>query len=458
MRFAPGTQASRPGAKALKSLGFGRKNERASLTSRAPWEVRLAALEPEAEETEVAIVGAGLVGGTLACALAAHGVKTTLVDRLDPGAMTQSRFDGRASAVAASGQRLLRAIGIWPHLADSGEPIREIRVSDGDAPLFLHYAYTEVGEEFLGIMAENRFLRAAAFARMGELNDKLRLIAPAGVARLTQTSDAAVLHLTDGRKIAARLVVAAEGRESKLRAQAGITVTGWSYPQVAIVATIGHEKPHRGIAHERFLPAGPFAILPLPDAEGVHRSSLVWTERADAADTYLALNDAHFLAEIDERVGGFLGKLSLIGPRFSHPLGLQFAQSYVKGRLVLAGDAAHGIHPIAGQGLNLGFRDVAALTEVIVDARKLGLDIANPDALGRYERWRRADNLVMAGVTDVLNRLFSNDIAPIKAARDIGLAIVNRIPPLKRQFMRHAMGTVGDLPRLMRGPGSPTPA
>jgi 2-octaprenyl-6-methoxyphenol hydroxylase len=403
-----------------------------------------------AEQVDVAIVGAGLVGSTLACALAAHGVKTALIDRLDPGAMTHDRFDGRASAVAASGQRLLRAIGIWAHVADRGEPIREIRVSDGDAPLFLHYAYTDVGDEFLGTMAENRVLRAATFARMAELSDRLDVIAPAAVSHMRETADAAVLHFADGRTLAARLVVAAEGRESKLRDQAGVTVTGWTYPQTAIVATIGHEKSHRGIAHERFLPAGPFAILPLPDDAGVHRSSLVWTERADAARAYLALNDAHFLAEIDERVGGFLGRLSLIGPRFSHPLGLQFAQTYVKGRLVLAGDAAHGIHPIAGQGLNLGYRDVAALTEVIVDAKRLGLDIANPDALGRYERWRRADNLMMAGVTDILNRLFSNDVGPIKAVRDLGLAIINRVPPLKRRFMRQAMGIAGDLPRLMR--------
>jgi len=403
-----------------------------------------------AEQVDVAIVGAGLVGGTLACALAAHGVKTALLDRLDPRAMTHERFDGRASAVAASGQRLLRAIGVWPHLENRGEPIREIRVSDGDAPLFLHYAYTDVGDEFLGTMAENRHLRVATLTRMAELESRLHLIAPAEVSHMSETADAAVLHLADGREIKASLVVAAEGRESKLRDQAGIAVTGWTYPQIAIVATIGHEKPHRGIAHERFLPAGPFAILPLPDEGGVHRSSLVWTERADAAGAYLALNDAHFLVEIDERVGGFLGSLSLIGPRFSHPLGLQFTQTYVKGRLVLAGDAAHGIHPIAGQGLNLGYRDVAALTEMIVDAKRLGLDIANPDALGRYERWRRADNLMMAGITDVLNRLFSNDVGPIKAARDLGLAIINRVPPLKRRFMREAMGTVGDLPRLMR--------
>ncbi|MGE3335540.1 MAG: UbiH/UbiF/VisC/COQ6 family ubiquinone biosynthesis hydroxylase [Rhodospirillaceae bacterium] len=403
-----------------------------------------------AESVDVAIVGAGLVGSTLACALAAHGVRCALVDRIDPKGMTHDRFDGRASAVAASGQRLLSAIGIWPHLAGRCEPIREIRVSDGEAPLFLHYAYTDVGDEFLGTMAENRHLRAATFARMAELSDSLTLVAPAAVSHMSENPDAAVLHLADGRRIDAALVVAAEGRESKLRDTARIAVTGWTYPQVAIVATIGHEKPHRGIAHERFLPSGPFAILPLPDDGGTHRSSLVWTERAAAAQSYLALNDAHFLAEIDERVGGFLGKLSLIGPRFSHPLGLQFAATYAKGRLALVGDAAHGIHPIAGQGLNLGYRDVAALTEVIVDARKLGLDIANPDALSRYERWRRADNLMMAGVTDLLNRLFSNDVDPIKAIRVLGLGLVHRLPPLKKLFMRHAMGTVGDLPRLMR--------
>lgn len=403
-----------------------------------------------AERVEVAIVGAGLVGGTLACALACHGVKTALVDQVDPRAMTTDRFDGRASAVAASGQRMLGAIGVWPHLAGRYEPIREIRVSDGDAPLFLHYNHAEIGPEFLGMMAENRHLRAATFARMAELKDKVHLIAPAVVSHMSQTSDAAVLHLADGRTITASMVVTAEGRESKLRDQAGIKVTGWNYPQVAIVATIGHEKTHHGIAHERFLPAGPFAILPLPDEDGVHRASLVWTERASAAAGYIALDEAAFLTEIDERVGGFFGRLSLIGPRFSHPLGLQFAARYTHGRLVLAGDAAHGIHPIAGQGLNLGYRDAAALTEVILDARRLGLDIANPDALGRYERWRRADNLMMAGVTDVLNRLFSNDVGPIKAARDLGLGIVNRISPLKRVFMRHAMGTIGDLPRLMR--------
>jgi 2-octaprenyl-6-methoxyphenol hydroxylase len=405
---------------------------------------------PKAIRADVAIVGAGLVGGTLACALGRFGIKTAVIDRVNPAAMVATTFDGRASAVALSARRMLNAIGLWEHMAAS-EPIREIRVSDGQSPFFLHYDHADLGSDFLGFMAENRHLRMAIAATMANLSDTLTIISPAGVADMTQTADDITLTLDDGRTVTAKLAVSAEGRGAKLRELANIPVTGWTYPQVAIVATIGHARSHDGIAHEHFLPAGPFAILPLPDDNGVHRSSLVWTERAEAAAGFLALPEEQFLAEIAERVGGFLGELSLIGPRFSHPLGLQFAARYGAGRLVLAGDAAHGIHPIAGQGLNLGFRDVAALTEIITDARDLGLDLAHPEGMARYERWRRADNLLMAGVTDVLNRLFSNDIAPVRMARDLGLGIVNRIPPLKKLLMRHAMGTVGDVPRLMRG-------
>jgi len=400
---------------------------------------------------EVAIVGAGLVGGTLAAALARFGVKTVVIDRLDPAATIAADFDGRASAVALSGQRFLSAIGSWPHLATQNEPIREIRVSDGSSPFFLHYDHAEVGDAPLGFMAENRHLRAAIAAELRAQDAPPLVLAPAAVTAMSQTADAVTLTLADGRAVRASLVVSAEGRDAKLRTLAGIGVTGWTYPQVAIVATIGHARPHDGIAHEHFLPAGPFAILPLPDEKNVHRSSLVWTERAELAAGYLALSDDAFLGEIQERVGGFLGDLSLIGPRFSHPLGLQFAAQYSKGRLVLAGDAAHGIHPIAGQGLNLGLRDVAALTEIIVDAKQLGLDLAHPEGMARYQRWRRSDNLIMAGVTDVLNRLFSNDVTPLRMARDVGLGIVNKLPPVKKLLMRHAMGTVGDLPRLMRG-------
>jgi len=404
--------------------------------------------------TDVVIVGAGLVGGTLACALARYGVKTAVIDRIDPAAMVAPAFDGRASAVALSSQRFLRTIGLWDGMTGRHAPIREIRVSDGASPFFLHYDHAEIGDEPLGFMAENRHLREAIGAQMRALDNPPLILAPASVAAMRQSTDAVTLTLTDGRSVQASLAISAEGRNAQLRDLAGIGVTGWTYPQVAIVATIGHARAHDGIAHEHFLPAGPFAILPLPDdANGVHRSSLVWTERENLAAGFLALPDAAFLAEIAERVGGFLGDLSLIGPRFSHPLGLQFASRYSEHRLVLAGDAAHGIHPIAGQGLNLGYRDAAALTEIIVDAKQLGLDLAHPEGMARYQRWRRTDNLMMAGVTDVLNRLFSNDIAPVRMARDAGLGVVNRLPSVKKFLMRHAMGTVGDLPRLMRGEG-----
>src|SRR4051812_26559895 len=399
--------------------------------------------------SEIAIVGAGLIGGALAVSLARHGVASVLIDRLDPGAALDEGFDGRASAVAASSQVLLAAIGVWPQVA-APEPIREIRVSDGNAPFFLHYDHGLLGDGPLGYMAENRDLRRALARAIGAHGALIAVRAGRAVTDLHDGADAARLTLDNGETLNVRLVIAAEGRESALRERAGIAVTGWRYPQVGIVATIGHERAHRGIAHERFLPAGPFAILPLASEGGVHRSSLVWTERAEMASHYLALAEKAFLNEIAERVGDFLGELSLIGPRFSHPLGLQFAARYTKGRLVLIGDAAHAIHPIAGQGLNLGWRDVAALTEIVVEARALGLDPAHPEALARYERWRRGDNLLMAAMTDGLNRLFSNDIGPIRVARDLGLAAVNRIKPLKRFFMRHAMGQVGDLPRLMR--------
>ncbi|MBL8629556.1 MAG: UbiH/UbiF/VisC/COQ6 family ubiquinone biosynthesis hydroxylase, partial [Rhodospirillaceae bacterium] len=395
---------------------------------------------------------------SLALGLAKYGVRTTVIDKLAPRAGISPTFDGRASAIAASSQKLLAGVGLWDRMAIKAEPILDIRVSDGPSLLFVHYDHADLGEGPLGYMLENRHMREAiaacfeaeSFETEGiEAQHKnLTVIAPATVQSFSQDADAGAVTLGDGRVIKGKLVVAAEGRVSTLRDAAGIRLTGWDYRQTAIVATIDHERPHQGMAHERFLPAGPFAILPL---KGGHQSSLVWTEAAHLADRYLALDEPTFLAEIDERVGGFLGKLSLVGPRFSYPLGLQFASTYVKGRLALIGDTAHGIHPIAGQGLNLGLRDVGALIEVVVDAVRLGLDPAHASVLDQYERWRRADNLLMAGVTDVLNRLFSNNIAPIRMARDLGLGLVNRIPPLKKIFMRHAMGNVGDLPKLLRG-------
>jgi 2-octaprenyl-6-methoxyphenol hydroxylase len=253
--------------------------------------------------------------------------------------------------------------------------------------------------------------------------------------------------LDDGTSIEALLAVATDGRNSPTRQAAGIKATSWRYEQIGIVCTVQHELGHRGVAQEHFLPAGPFAILPMTG----RRSSLVWTERADLAPALLALDEADFLAELAQRFGNYLGELQIIGPRFSYPLGLMHAERYIAPRLALAGDAAHAIHPIAGQGLNIGWRDVAALAEVIVDALRLGIDPGSVATLERYERWRRVDNAMMLAATDALNRLFSNDVALVRFARDVGLAAVNRVPPLKRLFMRHAMGVLGDVPRLVRG-------
>ena len=398
-------------------------------------------------DTEVIVIGAGLAGATLACGLAAQGIDTVLIDRIAPADGISPTFDGRASAIAQSSRVALDGIGLWPLVSDTTEAIREIRVSDGPSLLFLHYDHADIGDQPLGYMIENRDMRAG-LVRLIEKTTGLTIVAPTEIVATNRDDNVASVSLKDGRTITGSLIVAADGRGSATRQAAGIPVTGWGYNQNAIVATIGHTVSHQGIAHERFLASGPFAILPL---KGGHHSSLVWTERSALVDSFMALDDDTFLSEISERVGGFLGDLSLIGPRFQHPLGLQIAESYTDTRLALVGDAAHGIHPIAGQGLNLGLRDIAALIDILVDAKRYGLDLAHRAGLERYQRWRRADNLLMAGMTDVINRLFSNDVRPLKTALDLGLAAVNNLPPLKKTFMRHAMGQVGDLPKLMRG-------
>ncbi len=401
----------------------------------------------ETIEAEVLIVGGGMVGLALGCTLAGAGVEVAVIDRADPAAQTDAAFDGRVSAIAYGSRRALDAAGLWRGVAKNAQPILEIRVSDGDSPLFLHYDHRELGDEPLGHMVENRHMRINLLAEARSRAGRLRLIAPAALTSLERGLAGVRARLADGRAVRARLAVAADGRASAVRREAGIAAVSWRYPQTGIVCTVAHERPHRGIAHERFLPAGPFAILPMTG----NRSSLVWTERADLAPAILALDDEAFGFETARRFGDFLGALEVVGPRWRYPLGLLLAERYVDERLALVGDAAHAIHPIAGQGLNLGLRDVAALAEVIVDARRLGLDVGADDVLARYQRWRRFDALALAAVTDGLNRLFSNDLPPVKLVRDLGLAAVNRAAPLKRLFMRHAMGTVGTLPRLVRG-------
>ena len=397
-------------------------------------------------DADVLIVGGGMVGTTLAIALASAGVSVAIIDRDTPEQIAAPARDGRASAIASGSQAVLDVLGVWPRVARAAQPILEVRVSDTDSLLFLHYDHRDLGDKPLGAIVENHVIRHALNARLAELL-YARVIGGRTVASLARDAHRAVAVLDDGARIAARLAIAADGRNSPLRREAGIDIVEWTYPQTGIVCTVRHERDHRGIAHERFLPAGPFAILPLSGK----RASLVWTERADIARTILALDDAAFAAELALRFGDFLGALDVEGKRYAHPLSLLHAQSYIAPRLALAGDAAHAIHPIAGQGLNLGLRDVAALAEVIVDALRLGLDPGSTAVLAGYERWRRFDNTVMMAVTDSLNRLFSNRSTPLRLARDTGLAAVNQMPGLKRLFMRHAMGLVGDLPRLVRG-------
>jgi 2-octaprenyl-6-methoxyphenol hydroxylase len=400
---------------------------------------------------DVLISGGGMVGLPLGLALAQGGLKTVIADAAPPAKVLDPAFDGRVSALAYASVRMLGALGVWESLAPHAQPIREILVTDGQAgkpasPFSLHFDAQEVGAEALGHIAENRHIRAALY-RSVEACRNLELMAPAAVKSLTINGGGAVARLADGEEISAALVIAADGRESPLRAQMGVQVIGWSYPQTGIVATVEHEKPHNGVAYEHFLPSGPFAILPMTG----NRSSLVWTEAKTKAPALLALDEAGFNEELSRRFGGHLGKTTSAGPRWSYPLSFHLARDFVKPRFALAGDCAHGIHPIAGQGLNLGLKDAAALAEVLLDAARLGRDIGALDTLKRYERWRRFDSFALAASTDALNRLFSNDIAPLRHLRDLGLGIVDSIGPARRFFMRHAGGDVGKLPRLMKG-------
>ena len=415
----------------------------------------------DSERFDLAIVGAGLNGSLLALAAGEAGLRTALIDRLPLQSMTEAGFDGRTTAISYTSQRLFQALGVWADIADLAEPILDIRISDAGhdgrtSPFFLHFDHREAdaGDRpaaAMGWIVENRFLRAAILRRLAAC-PPVEPVAPDEAVETIRTADKVDLVLKSGRRLVARLVASAEGRQGTMREDAGIGARAWAYNQIAIVLVARHALPHRGVAQEKFLPGGPFAILPMRDSEaGEHRSSIVWTERASIARRLLELEAPRFQAEFARRFGDFLGTVDTIGPRWWYPLHLVHAERYIEERLVLVGDAAHGLHPIAGQGYNLGVRDIAALVEVLVDSKRLGLDIGAADTLERYAQWRRADNFTMVAATDLLNRLFSNDIRPLRLARDLGLAAVNRTPPLRRFFLRHAMGLVGDLPKLIRG-------
>jgi 2-octaprenyl-6-methoxyphenol hydroxylase len=412
--------------------------------------------DPSPLKADALVIGGGMVGTAVAIALGGAGLEVVLVDAEPPAARVEAGYDGRSSAIAYGSRQALAMLGIWPGMAPEAEPILDIRVSDGRpgepaAPLFLHYDHRDSGLDApFGHIVENRAIRRALAARLAAL-PQVMVAAPARLAEVSRQPGHVEAELEDGRRIRARLLIAADGARSKLRRDAGIAAAEFAYGQTGIVCTVAHELPHGGVAHEHFLPAGPFAMLPMTDHEGRHRSSIVWTERNARVSALLALDNVDFSAEIERRFGDSLGRIAVLGGRWSYPLRLIHAARYADHRLALVGDAAHAIHPIAGQGLNLGLRDVAALAEVIADAWRLGLDIGAADVLEDYQRWRRVDSLLLITVTDSLNRLFSNDLAPLRLARDLGLAAVDRLPPLKRLFMRHAMGAAGPRPRLLRG-------
>jgi 2-octaprenyl-6-methoxyphenol hydroxylase len=397
------------------------------------------------QAVDVCVVGAGPVGGTLACRLAEAGIRTAVIDRAPLPPMEHPAFDGRAYAIAAGPRRLLEAAGLWAKLPAPTCPILNIRVTDGRigrraSPLHLHFATRELGEEAgpFGWMVEARSLRVALNAHMAAL-PTLQLHAPAE-AIVTRSPEGATVRIAGGPEIACRLVVAAEGRRSPLREAAGIPLTHLPYHQTGIVCAVAHEKPHHNVALEHFLPSGPFAQLPMCGTDDApHVSAIVWTEREGRAKVILGLDDARFGREIGRRLGDYLGTVRPIGRRWRYPLAAMLAHRYHDTRLVLVGDAAHGVHPIAGQGLNLGFRDVEVLADLVIGAVAAGGDPGAPDLLRRYQQLRRPDNLAMLVGMDALDRLFSNNIRPLRMVRDLGIAAVHRIGPLKRAFMRQAM-------------------
>jgi len=402
-------------------------------------------------DADILIVGGGLNGPALALALARGGLKVAVVDARPASARADAGFDGRAYALALASVRVMQALDVWPALRDSAQPILGIRASQGHAgqgasPLMLGFDAAEIEEGVMGQMVEDRHLYAAFLAAV---NEEPRIALHSGATVIDQRAQAAGMQvsLADGRELRARLLVGCDGRDSAVARRAGIKRWGWEYGQTALVCAIEHDLPHAGIAHQFFMPPGPLAILPLPG----NRSSIVWSERSDTAAAVNALDDAQYLEVLRPRFGSFLGEISLAGARFAYPLRLTVAEAFVGPRLALVGDAAHGVHPIAGQGLNLGLRDVAALAEVLIEAARRGEDIAAPDVLERYQEWRRFDVVRLALGMDAVNTLFSNGNPLLEAARGLGLGAVNALPALRRHFIREAAGLNASEPRLMQG-------
>ncbi|WP_164660795.1 FAD-dependent monooxygenase [Tropicibacter sp. Alg240-R139] len=401
--------------------------------------------------SDIVIVGGGLNGPALALALTATGHSVTVIDALPIKTRKNAAFDGRSYALALASQRLLKAIGVWEAVEDHAQPMLEIKVTDGHAgagpsPFFMHFDHAELEDGPMGYMVEDRHLRRAFMDAMAadpnitQINGKTVVAQEALQAGVSVTLD-------DGSKVTGKLLVGCDGRKSGTAARAGIKRTGWDYGQTALVCAIEHEMSHDGIAHQFFMPPGPLAILPLTG----NRSSIVWSERTEMAHRINAMEPKTYMQVLRPRFGDFLGQIKLAGDRFTYPLNLTVANSFVADRLALVGDAAHGMHPIAGQGLNAGLRDVAALAEVLTLAERRGEDMASQLVLERYQQWRRFDTATLALATDAFNRLFSNDNPLLRLGRDIGMGVVGSLPGLRRGFVREAAGLTGDLPKLMQG-------
>lgn len=401
-------------------------------------------------DSDILIAGGGLNGPALALGLAQAGFSVTMVDARPVTARAEDNFDGRGYALALASKRLLDAIGVWKRVAQDAQPMLEIKVSDGRAgegpsPFFLHFDHTEIEEGPMGFMLEDRFLYRAFLAALAEDN-RITTIAQDSVIAQEVDATGVTVTLASGKSLRSRLLVGCDGRQSGVAQRAGIKRTGWGYGQTALVCAIAHEKPHNGIAHQFFMPPGPLAILPLPG----NMSSIVWSETDENAKRIHALSDEDYMAMLRPRFGDFLGQIELAGARFTYPLNLTVANEFVSDRLVLVGDAAHGMHPIAGQGLNAGLRDVGALVQILSEAQRRGEDFATINVLERYQEWRRFDTHALVAATDITNKLFSNDNPLLRLGRDLGMGLINASPALRRTFMREAAGLTGELPELMR--------
>lgn len=400
---------------------------------------------------DMLIAGGGMVGSGLAVTCANAGLKVALIDSYPAKTRTDTPYDGRASAVSHGAIQVFKAMGLWEALAENASPINDIRVADGEigpviSPYFVHYDHRAIGTDPLGYVIENRIIRLG----LQDMIDKatsLTVFAPEKVVDVSIQPGFADMTLASGQVLKGALACICDGRQSPLRAKLGITTQHTDYQQTALVCTVAHDLPHDGVAVELFLPAGPFAMLPMTEK----RCNIVWTEPTSIAQELMGLDDAAFLAQLRLRFGDWLGAISLTGPRFAYPLSMVLADHYTDHRLALVGDAARAIHPIAGQGFNLGVRDIAAMAETVVDARRIGLDIGEKTVLQDYARWRYGDSMLIANVCHGLLKLFANSNPSLRFARRSGLGLVNQLPPLKKLLMKHAMGVVGNLPRMVQG-------